>query len=439
MADPIERKRARLADVRPEERRAFFLSAALFFCVMFSYYLVRGLRDELGIRQGLENLDELWQWTAVIALLMHPVVGFAVSRLPRRIFIPLAFRLAFVGVLLTFYLLTSHRPADGETPDATWLLAARTFYVAVSLWVMLATSLFWSLMADVWTADQGKRLFGLVATGASLGAIGGSGMLYVTAFWTRPTYALLLCAVLLEVCARLGRAVVRHADASPSGRSGGRERAGGNPLSGFFEVLRSPYLLALAAFLLVLTLGNGFLYLQTSAVLRDELADRAARTRVFAAMDFSTSALALVLQGWLAARVARRFGAWLLLAAVPLIAFGGFLTLAALPIVAVVFAFNVAMRAGRYALTRPGRALLFTVVPQRERYKAQNFLDVSLYRAGDYGTAELYGAAVPHALPGVPAGVPSTALLVAPATLIGAFLALRLGRRFEARAKSSGE
>ena len=118
---------------------------------------------------------------------------------------------------------------------AAALLTALLTFVSSAGWAslaanagtaVLATSLFWSLMADVWTADQGKRLFGLVATGASLGAIGGSGMLYVTAFWTRPTYALLLCAVLLEVCARLGRAVVRHADASSSGRSGGRERAG---------------------------------------------------------------------------------------------------------------------------------------------------------------------------------------------------------------------
>lgn len=425
---------ARRLDVRAGEGRAFALSAALFFCVLFSYYLVRGLRDELGIRQGIGNLPELWQWTALAALAVHPLVGWAVARLPRRTFIPLAFRLGLAGVLVAFFVLRASAPAAGAAPGAVWLLTARVFYVAVSLWAMLATSLFWSLMADVWRAEQGRRLFGPIATGGTVGALAGSGILAVTALTTNPMYVLLLCALVLELCAQVGRHVVRIADADPHAESGSGEKVGGGALAGLREVARSPYLLALAAYLLLITLGNAFLYQHRSVILEEQIADSGRRTALFGALDFATNALTLLGQGWLAARIAKRWGAGPLLAATPLIAVGGFAALAVWPVVAVVAAFDVLQRSGRYALMRPGRSLLFTVVPRSERYKAQNFLDVALFRLGDAASAEAYEQALAHPLPGLAPGVPATAAMVLPACAAAALLGLGLGRRFEARA-----
>jgi AAA family ATP:ADP antiporter len=426
--------RARIDDVRPAERRAFALSAALFFAVLFSYYLIRGLRDELGVRQGVEHLPRLWLVTALASLALHPVVGWAVARLPRRTFIPLAFRGALACVLATFLVLTRTAAEGGAEPGAAWLWTARAFYVGVSVWAMLATSIFWSLMADVWRAEQGKRLFGLVATGGTLGGIAGAGLLAVASLLTNPMYALLACAAALEVCARLGRRVVRLADADPHSESGSGERIGGSVWAGVGEVASSPYLIAMAAYLLLITLGNAFIYQQTSAILDAQIADTALRTSIFGWMDVSVNVLTLVGQGWLAARITRRFGAGLLLAGMPLLCVGGFAALVFWPIVPVVVAFSVLQRTGRYALTRPGRALLFTVVPRAERYKAQNFLDVVVYRFGDAGSAMLYDLALLHPLPGLAAGVPATAAVVAPACVATAVAAFALGRWFEARA-----
>ena len=156
---------ARAVEVRDEERKALTGSAWLLFFVLASYYMVRAVREEIGIHQGLENLAELWQWTAIVSLAAHPLIGLAVARLPRRIFVPWAFRGALAAVIVFYAALTRTATPDDVPPTAAWLFFARAFYVALSVWVMLATSLFWSLMADLWRPEQGKRLFGFISTG----------------------------------------------------------------------------------------------------------------------------------------------------------------------------------------------------------------------------------------------------------------------------------
>lgn len=423
---------ARAVDVRPDERAALLGSTLLFFFVLASYYLVRAVREEIGIHQGLENLAELWQWTAIISLAMHPVIGWAVARLPRRILVPWSFRAALVSVLLFYAVLTRTATPDSEVPSETWILAARAFYVAVSVWVMLTTSLFWSLMADVWRPDQGKRLFGFISTGGTLGAIAGSGATMVLAEHLPPLLLLVPCAALLEVGAQVSRRLVVRADLSASPAD--RAAVGGNPFAGFAEVARSPYLLAGGAFLLLITLGNSFLYQHQGAILEATFPDaRDSRTAVLASIDFWTNVLTLATQGWLTARCLRRFGVGFTLALMPLLSVAGFLLLGLWPILPLMVVFQVLRRASNYALTRPGRALLYTVVPRSERYKAQNFLDVALFRGGDVASAEIYDRlADPEE--GLGWGIPATAFVAAPACLLLAGLGLYLGKRFDARA-----
>jgi len=424
---------ARAVDVRDEERGALLGSAWLFFFVLASYYMVRAVREEIGIHQGLENLAELWQWTAVVSLAAHPLIGLAVARLPRRIFVPWAFRGALVAVLVFYAGLVRNAAPDDVPPTATWLMFARAFYVALSVWVMLATSLFWSLMADVWRPDQGKRLFGFISAGGTLGAAGGAGITMVaTYFHLAPVLMLIPCALLLEVGAQIARRLVSRVDRSAAPSE--REAVGGSPFAGFAEVARSPYLLATAAFVLLLTLGNSFLYQHQGAILRDAFPeDRETRASILAGIDFATNVFALATQGWLTARCLQRFGVGLTLAAMPLLSVAGFLLLGAWPAVGLLVAFQVLRRAVHYAFTRPARALLYTVVPRSERYKAQNFLDVGLFRVGDVASAQAYDAlADPEE--GLGWGIPATALLAAPACLLMAAVGVHLGRRFDARA-----
>lgn len=423
---------ARAVDVRAEERAALFGSAGLFFFVLASYYMVRAVREEIGIHQGLENLAELWQWTALISLAAHPLIALAVARLPRRIFVPWAFRGALAAVLVFYVGLARTATPDDVPPTESWLLFARAFYVALSVWVMLATSLFWSLMADLWRPEQGKRLFGFISTGGTLGAAAGAGVTMLAAPHVPPALMLIPCALLLEVGAQIARRLVNRVDrdAAPSERAA----VGGSPFAGFAEVARSPYLLAVGAFVLLITLGNSFLYQQQGAILHDAFPeDRETRTSVLAGIDFATNVFALATQGWLTARCLRRFGAGLTLSVMPLLSAAGFALLGLWPAVAVLVTFQVLRRGTHYALTRPARALLFTVVPRSERYKAQNFLDVALFRAGDVASAQAYDAlADPEE--GLGWGLPATAFLAVPACLLLAGIGLHLGHRFDARA-----
>jgi ATP:ADP antiporter, AAA family len=427
---------ARAVDVRPGERAALLGSTVLFFFVLASYYLVRAVREEIGIHQGLENLAELWQWTAIVSLAMHPVIGWAVARFPRRVLVPWSFRGALVAVLAFYAVLTRYATPEGELPGPTWILAARAFYVAVSVWVMLATSLFWSLMADLWRPDQGKRVFGFISTGGTLGAIAGAGATMVLAERVPPILMLLPCAALLEVGAQVARRLVGRADLSATPAQ--RAAVGGNPFAGFAEVARSPYLLAGGAFLLLITLGNSFLYQHQGAILEATFpVERDSRTAVLASIDFWTNVLTLATQGWLTARVIRRFGVGVTLALMPLLSVVGFTVLGLWPLLPLMVVFQVLRRASNYALTRPGRALLYTVVPRSERYKAQNFLDVALFRAGDVASAELYDRlADPEE--GLGWGLSATAFVAAPACLLLAGVGLYLGKRFDARARDLG-
>jgi AAA family ATP:ADP antiporter len=425
---------ARAVDAREEERRALFGSAWLLFFVLASYYMVRAVREEIGIRQGLENLAELWQWTAIFSLAAHPVIGLAVARLPRRIFVPWAFRGALAAVLCFYAGLTRTAGPEDAPPPETWLFFARAFYVALSVWVMLATSLFWSLMADLWRPEQGKRLFGFISAGGTLGAAAGAGLTMVVAKWVPlpPVVMLIPCAVLLEVGAQIARRLVRLADQTAAPRD--RAAVGGSSFAGFAEVVRSPYLLAGGAFVLLITLGNSFLYQHQGQILRDAFPDDGeTRTSILAGIDFATNLVTFATQGWLTARWLKRFGVGRTLAAMPLLSVAGFLLLGLWPAVVIVVAFQVTRRALHFALTRPGRALLFTVLPRSERYKAQNFLDVVLFRGGDVASAQVYDAlADPEE--GLGWGVRATAFLAAPACLLLAAIGLHLGRRFDARA-----
>ena len=435
---------ARAPEPRPAERRAARLSFAYFFALLASYYLLRPIREEMGIRGGVGALQWTFTATFVVLLLAVPASSMLFARVPRARAVPLVYRF-FLVHLLAF----AAAFATGAWPVAV----ARTFFVWLSVFNLLVVAVFWSFMADLFSAEQARRLFGRIAAGGSLGAIAGSAAagLLVGAVGFGGVVA--LAAILLEVAARCAAAIAREppADAeaplSPrqaggegerfgeaSGKGervreaggGGAEGApvGGTALSGVAAVFRSPYLLALSAQLLLFTFGSTFLYFQQARIVAQAIPEPARRAALFAAVDLAVNVASFAVQAFATGPLAIALGLAPALSAVPLLSGAGFLALALVPGLWVLASVQSLRRVGHYALERPARDVLFTVVPREEKYKSKGFIDTVVYRGGD-----ALAAWVQTALAQVGLAARELALAGLPLAGLSLALALWLARR----------
>ena len=409
----------RLADVRPAERRAVGWAFGYFAALLGGYYVLRAVREEMGIRGGVERLHESFLATFLVMLAAVPLYSALVARVPRARAIPLVYR-AFLACLLGFLALV----ALGVAPAVT----ARAFYVWVSVYGLFVVSVFWSYLADLFTSEQGKRLFGFVAAGGSAGAIGGPLLATLLVGWVGVPGLLALAALLLEVATRcagaLGRAAPPRGDApaAPARGAGGgglQEGAplGGGALAGLTLTLRSPYLLALAGLTLLGTATATVVYFQQARLVSALLPDSATRVRLFAAVDLAVNLASLAVQSAGFGRLVRRLGLGAALALHPLLALVGLLAVAVAPTLAVVTLVQALRRVAHYAVERPSREVLFTVVGRGEKYQAKGFIDTIVYRGGDALSAQ--GSAL---LAAAGLGLGATALAAAP--LCVAWLAL---------------
>ena len=413
----------RVVDVREHEVAAVVWSCAYFFFVLSAYYVLRPIRDEMGVAGGVRNLA--WLFTATLAgmLLVHPLYTAVVARLPRRRFVPLIYRF-FLLNLLGFFVL--FRAADAA--QAVWI--GRVFFIWTSVFNLFVVSVFWSLMADLYRPSQGQRLFGLVAVGGTLGSVLGASITAGLAHVLSPASLLLVSAFLLELAARSARALdgeeatlAREADGAPPRRAD--DVIGGGLLEGIWHVARSPYLLGIAVLMLLFTVTSTFLYFQQADIVARVLrADPQARTRLFANVDLAVNVLTLVTQVFVTGRLLRWLGVGLGLAFLPLLTLVGFAILASAPALAVVVVFQVLRRAANFALHRPAREVLYTVVPRTEKYKAKNFNDTFVYRLGDQAGAWSYTA-----IAWIGFGLSGLALAMVPLSAVWLVLALWLGRK----------
>jgi AAA family ATP:ADP antiporter len=432
MTPALARALRRAVDVRAREGAALAWSCAYFFFVLSAYYVIRPIRDEMGVAGGVENLA--WLFTATLGgmLAVHPLFGALVARLPRRRFVPLVYRF-FIANLVAFFLL--FRAADAA--QAVWI--GRVFFVWTSVFNLFVVSVFWSLVTDLYAPGQSQRLFGLVAVGGTAGAILGSSITAGLVHLLGPTNLLLVSALLLEIAARAARALdgqhealaaaAREADESEAAPAEGV--IGGGTLDGIRDVARSPYLLGVSGLLLLFTITSTFLYFEQAAIVGRAL-ERAARTRLFADMDLAVNALTLVTQVFLTGRLLRWLGVGLGLAVVPLLSALGFAVLGTAPAVAVLVAVQVLRRAANFAIQRPAREVLYTVLPRTEKYKAKNFNDTFVYRLGDQLGAWSYTAVAWVGL-----GLSGLAFTMVPVSALWLVLALWLGRCYRRRLHAS--
>ncbi|MCY3699172.1 MAG: MFS transporter [Gemmatimonadetes bacterium] len=420
---------ARLTGARPEEAGLVLLSALYFFFILSAYYVIRPIREEMAVAGGVENIPWLFTGTLTAMLLVHPIFAAVVSRWTRRRFVTLTYRFFMLNLLVYFVLLRV--VTDG--PAAVWI--GRTFFVWISVFNLFVVSVFWSFMTDIFRERQSRRLFGLIGVGGTVGGIVGSAITAFLVGFLSPATLLLFSVLLLEGAVACLKALDSRCAASPVAdessadeRSAGErsvdEVIGGSALEGIRRVLASPYLLGIGAFMLLFTIGSTFLYNIQADIVSRTFATGAERTSVFARIDLSVNILTLFTQLFLTGRILKWLGVRLTLGILPVLSVLGFLALGAAPVFAVFVVFQVLRRAGNFALAVPTREVLYTVLPRRDKYKAKNFNDLFVYRAGDQ--IGVWSFAGLRAL-----GLGSSALALTMVPLAGVWLltALWLGRK----------
>jgi ATP:ADP antiporter, AAA family len=379
----------RVVSVEADEVRPMLLSALYFFLIMAGYFIIRPLRDEMGIAGGVRNLPWLFTGTLVGMLLAHPIYTAMVSRLPRRRFIPLSYNLFALCMLVFLFLLST-------LPEAKIIWVGRVFYIWTSVFNLFVVSIFWSVMADIFKPGQGARIFGFIAVGGTAGAIVGSAVTATMAQQIPPRFLLLVSIACIELAVVTAVVLLRSANPSPepTGDHGPahEEIIGGGVMAGIAAVFRSPYLLGIVAYMLFYTVTSTFLYFEQAEVVADVFADRAARTVFFARLDLAVNILTIITQIFLTGRIVRFIGIAMALAWLPLVCVIGFFGLGLAPTLGVIAAFQIIRRASNYAVTRPCREMLYTVLPRETKYKAKNFIDTFVYRAGDQVGAWSYAA-----------------------------------------------
>jgi len=410
----------RLFDVRPHEVAVVAWCWLAIFCVLSSYYVMRPIRDQAGVAGGVQNLQWLFTGTLILMLVLNLPFAYLVKRLPRRRFIAITYHFFALNILLFGALFHA-----ADAAQAVWV--GRAFFIWASAFNLFVVSMFWQLNVDVFTPEQGKRLFGVIGAGATLGAIVGSALTAALARHVPPMVLLLGAAALLEGAAFSAGRLSRLAIAREPQQAGAAEAPiGGSVLSGLTHVVRSPYLFNVGVFLLLFAITSTFLYFQQAAIVSGAFKDRAAQTAFFATVDLLVNCLTLAVQLFLTARIVAAFGVALTLGVLPAMTLVGFGAIALLPTIMAVAAFQVVRRAADYAVSRPARELLYTVASREDRYKAKSVIDTVVYRSGDQLGAWSYTL-----LRALGVGVAHISFAAIPLAALWLVNALWLGRRQE--------
>ena len=375
----MKRLFSKIVDVKPDEVRALWLGFVFNFMVLGGYYVIRPIRDEIGASSGVENLPWMFTATLVAMLVANALFSALVAGMSRRKFIPIAYRFFIANLVIFSVLMRILTPAQ-----QAWL--GRTFFVWLSVANLFVVTVFWAFMTDLFSNEQGKRLFGFISIGGSLGAIiGGS----ITAWLVKPIGAanlLLVSGVMFEVAAQSVRffpADFARGQQTSQDRRAEDAAIGGSLWSGITHIFRSPYLFGLFAFIIFYSTTSTWAYFQQSDLAGHGFADRAARTTFFANLDRSVNTLTLFGQLFLTGRLLKWLGVTPTLIIMPALSLIGFVFIGVSPLLAVLAVFQVLRRAATFAFMRPAREVLFTVLRREDKYKAKSVIDTFAYRVGD--------------------------------------------------------
>ncbi len=383
---PLQRAIRSVTKVEPNELKATALSFLWVFLVMCAWYMLRPVRDSLSSDWTDEQLSWLWTSTFLFSAIAVSLYGAVISRIRFSRIVPgvyMFFALSFIG----FYV-------AGATLSGNDIVN-RIYYVWTSVFGLFHLSVFWTFMSGLYNRKQAERLFGVIAVGATTGAIAGPAFVSVFADNIGSLNMLIVSAVFLlaplpimGALNKLRTSALGNPDTSADLLRD--DRLGVNPFSGFTHFVRSPYLLWIGLFILLYVCMNTFLYFEIRKPIGDF--EQVRRSQIWANIDLAVNSLAAVTALFATSRLTTRFGMPKTLAFVPALMAIGWVVVAANPAALTLFVVQVIRRAGNYAITRPAREMLFTLVDSETRYKAKPVIDTVVYRGGDVVTAWFYTA-----------------------------------------------
>ena len=410
--------------IEPNEIRAVLVSFAFIFSILAAYYIIRSVRDGMSSDWSDAELSTIWTFTFFISFLVVSFYGYIYSKVRFKYLVPGVYGFFALSFVLLFLLINFF-------PELN--LINQIFYVWVSVFSLLNISVFWSFMADTYNKEQAKRLFGFIASGASLGAIFGPTISLIFASRLGSESLVLISAVMLIIPLMIAMYLnkIKSTDLDNTSSSEFNENEmSGNFWDGFAELLKKPLakniLLGIGIFIVLYSGLSTFVYFAIKNILTD--IDQDTRTTIWAGIDLAVNVLAVFTAMFGTSRLAKRFGLSVTLALVPGIIILGMFILALSPILWVVVGLQVVRRAGEYAITKPAREMLFTLVDRDSRFKAKSVIDVVVYRAGDIfwawgftGLTQVLGF-----------GLGAIASIGGFVAILWTALALRLGRAFDA-------
>ncbi|MDJ0750307.1 MAG: MFS transporter [Woeseiaceae bacterium] len=416
--------------VRRDELVAAAWSFVYFFCVLSSYYIIRPIREEMAVGGGPNTIPLLFVGTFVTMIFATSIFGWVASRFPRRTFLPWVY-LFFIVNMLIFWAVFSGARDSGQ--DYVWL--GRVFFVWVSVFNLFVVSVFWSFMADIYTREQGRRMFGVIASGGSIGALAGgvvtSSLVTVIGFEDLPAISAAILLFSLICIGRLKNWVHRSHEEEIEQTVESEKPLGGNPFAGITHLFSSKYFLAISLMSIVASLLGTALYMFRAELIESAILDPDVRIQFFSNMNNASNILATVSQMFLVKQVVTRFGIGRALFLFPLASIIGFAVLALEPTLIVVAVLDVVRRGLGFGFAKPSTDMLYSVVTPEEKYKTKNAIDTAIYRGGD-----VVGTWTIRLLSVIGLGIAGIAIVMVPVAMVSAVVALWLGREYKRKAKS---
>jgi len=373
----------KLSGVQPHEVKATFLSFLFVFTLMLAYYILRPVRDAMASDWSDAEVSQLWTLNFFISTIVVAIYGLGVSKIKFKYLVPGVY--TFFAVSFVFFYIYMASVSEKT-------LIEKSFYVWISVFAMFHLSVFWSFMSDIFNKQQARRLFAIIAAGASAGAL--IGPLVPTLFVTYSGIQnlILIASILLifpiPIILTLSKLKSKALNNEEINADSDNFKIGGNPFSGFKTFVSNPYMLAIGVFILLYTMISTFVYFEQKNLLAAY--DRATRTQILGSIDWIVNVLTFGIAFFATSRIVNKMGMGRTLALMPLLVCAGILVLAFAPIIVVLLALQVTRRAGNYAVTKPAREMLFTEVSKEERFKTKPVIDVVVYRGGDSVTAWLF-------------------------------------------------
>ena len=405
--------------IKPNEIRATLLSFSFVFLLMTAYFILRPVRDAMSSDWTDTELSWLWTSTFFFSFIAVSLYGEIISRIKFNYVVPGVY--VFFSISFFAFNFLSLVLID---PD----IINKIFYVWLSVFSLFHVSVFWSFISNIFSKEQAPRLFGFIASGASIGAILGPSVPILFANQVGTMNLLIIAGIILLIpvpliswLEKIQFSELKHHKVNLDETKNTIKK---DFLSGFSSLIKNPYLISISLFILFYVVMNTFIYFELRKLLIDF--DRDARTQIWASIDLIVNVLAIVTAIFLTGRITTRFGMPATLALIPVMMVLGWLVVAISPILLFLIGLQIIRRAGNYAITKPGREMLFTLVDNEARYKVKPVIDIVVYRGGDMLTAWFYTFLT--ATLGL--GLSGVSIIAAAVASLWALTGLYLGKRY---------